>query len=295
MKKKISLECWSDHSRKRGIEKLYEEHIELDFDDYLHSEKVEKLTLPWVSKWNLPDDGPPVYGLEVPVMKEDDFIQDSMYRTDIDIDIDDDYDDPPLPAPPAPVCSICFKHWTSLHHFCAPNATSYAHWKMLDLFMQPPFAFPLLRKVLRIKRLPTSVLNGKSPYELVYDRKPNLSHLRSFGCLCFSTVLNNSDKFTSRSSRVSKLPAKLNDYVVDSKLKYGLEKHVSYAKLNTVNYCFTTTFNKSVEPTSYYEAAKDLKWIEAMNEEIDALYRNYTWTIVDLSKGRKAIGNEWIL
>ncbi|GJW96531.1 ribonuclease H-like domain-containing protein [Tanacetum coccineum] len=96
-----------------------------------------------------------------------------------------------------------------------------------------------------------------------------------------------------RSSRVSKLPAKLNDYVVDSKLKYGLEKHVSYAKLN-VNYYFATTLNKSVEPTSYYEAAKDPKWIEAMNEEIDALYRNYTWTIVDLPKGRKAIGNKWI-
>nr|GEU80018.1 ribonuclease H-like domain-containing protein [Tanacetum cinerariifolium] len=28
-----------------------------------------------------------------------------------------------------------------------------------------------------------------------------------------------------RSSRVSKLPAKLNDYVIDSKLKYGIEKH----------------------------------------------------------------------
>nr|GEW99095.1 putative reverse transcriptase, RNA-dependent DNA polymerase, Gag-polypeptide of LTR copia-type [Tanacetum cinerariifolium] len=45
------------------------------------------------------------------------------------------------------------------------------------------------------------VLNGKSPYELVHKNKPNLSHLRSFGCLCFSKVLNNSDKFTSRSDK----------------------------------------------------------------------------------------------
>ncbi|GJR45382.1 putative reverse transcriptase domain-containing protein [Tanacetum coccineum] len=97
-----------------------------------------------------------------------------------------------------------------------------------------------------------------------------------------------------RSSRVTKLPAKLNDYVVDSKLKYGLEKHVSYAKLNTVNYFFATTLNKSIKPTSYYEAATDPKSIEAMNEEIDALYRNCTWTIVDLPKGRNAIGNKWI-
>nr|GEU91546.1 ribonuclease H-like domain-containing protein [Tanacetum cinerariifolium] len=299
-----------------------------------------------------------------------------------------------------------------------------------------------LGDLVHLDLLPTSVLNGKSPYELVYDKKPNLSDLRSFGCLCFSIVLNNSDKFTfrfdkcvllgystvkkayklfsldnrnvifsrdvkffeivfpfkmsntsvnnnadadytseadhltffdnqlsqspydegkatsfeegsptfsridteatqlsdngtatqieetslsegnvfetnidpsfiptlsltsesidrvqsepRRSSRDSKLPAKLNDYVIDSKLKYGKEKHVSYAKLNQVNYCFGTTLNKSVEPTSYYEAATNPRWVEAMNNEIDALYRNHTWTIFNLSKGRNAIGNKWI-
>nr|GEX13049.1 hypothetical protein [Tanacetum cinerariifolium] len=98
-----------------------------------------------------------------------------------------------------------------------------------------------------------------------------------------TSVVEDSVQFEPRrSSRVSKLPAKLNDYVVDSKLKYGLEKHGSYVKLNIVNYCFETTLNKFVEPSSYYEAAKDSKWIEVMNKEIDALYKNYTWTIVDL-------------
>ncbi|GKC44392.1 ribonuclease H-like domain-containing protein [Tanacetum coccineum] len=97
-----------------------------------------------------------------------------------------------------------------------------------------------------------------------------------------------------RFSRIPKLPAKLNDYVVDSKVKYGLEKHVSYTKLNFVNFCFTTTLDKSVEPSNYYEVASDPKWIEAMNEEIDALYRNFTWAIVDLPKGKKAIGCKWL-
>ena len=31
----------------------------------------------------------------------------------------------------------------------------------------------------------------KIPYELYKGRKPNVSHLRSFGCICF--VLNNGD------------------------------------------------------------------------------------------------------
>ncbi|GJX41687.1 ribonuclease H-like domain-containing protein [Tanacetum coccineum] len=52
-----------------------------------------------------------------------------------------------------------------------------------------------------INRLSSSVLNGKSPFELVYGFKPKLSHLRSFGCLCFSSVLNNSDKFSAKSKK----------------------------------------------------------------------------------------------
>ncbi|KAJ0820677.1 putative retrotransposon Copia-like protein [Helianthus annuus] len=37
--------------------------------------------------------------------------------------------------------------------------------------------------------------NGRSPYEVVYGFKPSLNHLRNFGCLCFSTILSESDKF----------------------------------------------------------------------------------------------------
>nr|GEU36131.1 lysophospholipid acyltransferase 1-like [Tanacetum cinerariifolium] len=47
-------------------------------------------------------------------------------------------------------------------------------------------------------RLPTSVLNGKSPYKLVFSKKPSLSHLKSFGCLCFATILSSKYKFSSR-------------------------------------------------------------------------------------------------
>ncbi|GJY16990.1 putative RNA-directed DNA polymerase, partial [Tanacetum coccineum] len=52
-----------------------------------------------------------------------------------------------------------------------------------------------------INRLPSSVLNGKSPFSLVYGREPNLSHLRSFGCLCFAAIVKGSDKFSERSEK----------------------------------------------------------------------------------------------
>ncbi|GKA21412.1 ribonuclease H-like domain-containing protein [Tanacetum coccineum] len=281
-------------------------------------------------------------------------------------------------------------------------------------------------ELIHLYLFPSSVLNGKSPFELVFGFKPKLCHLRSFGCLCFSSILNNSDKFSSksekyvlisfsttkkaykvysleskmiyysrdikfyenifpfkmidslqkeqsifskssdnnvnglnffdekhsdfqtslspnddrrvydtpyndsndhsfssnadecedefatsidetstsegnvyinskspaqgnlpqkisqgqpdlrRSSRVPKMPAKFNDYVVNSSKKYGLEKYVTYTNLNTSNYCFSINLNKSSEPTSYFEAVKNPNWIEAINNEIEALNRNNT-------------------
>ncbi|GJZ70905.1 RNA-directed DNA polymerase, eukaryota [Tanacetum coccineum] len=52
-----------------------------------------------------------------------------------------------------------------------------------------------------INRLPSSVLNGKSPYEMIYKKSPTLSHLRVFGCLYFATIVNNNDKRGSRSKK----------------------------------------------------------------------------------------------
>ncbi|GKC14576.1 ribonuclease H-like domain-containing protein, partial [Tanacetum coccineum] len=64
---------------------------------------------------------------------------------------------------------------------------------------------------------------------------------------------------TRSSSRIPKMLAKFNDYVVNSSKIYGLEKVV-----------------------------------EAMNAEIEALNRNNTWVITDLLVGRKPIQSKWI-
>lgn len=34
-------------------------------------------------------------------------------------------------------------------------------------------------------RLPSEVLKGLSPYEMLYKKKPNYRHLKCFGCLAF--------------------------------------------------------------------------------------------------------------
>jgi hypothetical protein len=36
------------------------------------------------------------------------------------------------------------------------------------------------------------------------------------------------------------------------------------------------------------------KWIEAINEELNALKKNKTWDLVDIPPGDKAVGNKWL-
>ncbi|GKB95546.1 ribonuclease H-like domain-containing protein, partial [Tanacetum coccineum] len=97
-----------------------------------------------------------------------------------------------------------------------------------------------------------------------------------------------------RSTRPKVMPARFNDFVVNSSVRYGLEKYVYYNKLSKRNLCFYTTLNKTTEPKTFQEASQNPKWIEAMNIEMEALFRNNTYVLVDLPPGRKAIGCKWL-
>ncbi|GJT59693.1 putative RNA-directed DNA polymerase [Tanacetum coccineum] len=97
-----------------------------------------------------------------------------------------------------------------------------------------------------------------------------------------------------RSQISSKLPARLNDFVLDSKVKYGLNRFANHFVRSLENFCFVSNLNKSVEPSSFEEAANDANWISAMNDEMCALYENNTWVMVDLSIRRKPIGCKWV-
>ena len=37
------------------------------------------------------------------------------------------------------------------------------------------------------------------------------------------------------------------------------------------------------------------EWMKAMNNEMKFMRTNQVWDLVDLSSGRKAIGNKWVL
>lgn len=63
-----------------------------------------------------------------------------------------------------------------------------------------------------INILSSSVLSGKSPYEVFYRHPPTLDIIRVFGCLCYATTLNNTNKFSQRA-----IPAIFMGYSVSHK------------------------------------------------------------------------------
>ncbi|KAJ0445200.1 putative RNA-directed DNA polymerase [Helianthus annuus] len=98
---------------------------------------------------------------------------------------------------------------------------------------------------------------------------------------------------TRRSSRSSTAPKRFEDFIVGN-ARYNYDKYVDYSSLPKENVCFAANINKLVEPYTYKDAIKDKRWVDAMNDELSALYRNNTWDIVDLPKGKKPIGCKWV-
>ena len=51
------------------------------------------------------------------------------------------------------------------------------------------------------------------------------------------------------------------------------------------------------EPITFKQAIKDSdreRWLVAMEEEMESLYKNKTWEVVPLPEGKTAIGCKWV-
>ncbi|KAL6318359.1 hypothetical protein AAG906_039451 [Vitis piasezkii] len=73
--------------------------------------------------------------------------------------------------------------------------------KSVVFHVSQPFDLWHLRlAVYLINRIPTPLLSNKSPFEVLYNRPPSLTHLRVFGCECYVTNVHPKQKFDPRAS-----------------------------------------------------------------------------------------------
>jgi hypothetical protein len=83
--------------------------------------------------------------------------------------------------------SLAFTHHNKM---VWPSASIVISWKwgcpcLLNLISQPYFGLMLLSHVFIINRLPSSVLEDVLPYFKLFNKGPDYSLFRSFGCSCF--------------------------------------------------------------------------------------------------------------
>ncbi|GJW57228.1 ribonuclease H-like domain-containing protein [Tanacetum coccineum] len=135
---------------------------------------------------------------------------------------------------------------------------------------------------------------------LVYGREPNLSHLRSFGCALLLSLKAKAHSSSHNNDEEGPFgrDGNVHQPVIDFKNQPGHDdQHIAtpigaetflgamYANhylLSGDNYCFISNLNKSIKPSSFEEASKDINWVNAMNEDMHALYENDTWVLCDL-------------
>nr|GEV98603.1 ribonuclease H-like domain-containing protein [Tanacetum cinerariifolium] len=93
------------------------------------------------------------------------------------------------------------------------------------------------------------------------------------------------------------LYASTNNKGADSSIVFNLELDITN-KLGSINAESgadddgSAILNKTSEPKPFKEAVLDSKWVDAMNSEIEALYKNNTWVVTDLPKGIEVIKND---
>nr|XP_016470822.1 PREDICTED: uncharacterized protein LOC107793056 [Nicotiana tabacum] len=143
------------------------------------------------------------------------------------------------------------------------------------------WGYCVLVAVYLINRLPSSIIDNKSPYERLYSRKPALQHLKisiiqpSIVQTPQTAPTNLSDQPDIRKSgRGKKSPIWMKDFVsltAHHDEPYAISKCLTYEHLTSKYQAYLTAASNIIEPTFYSEAVKDPKWVDAMKAEIEAL------------------------
>ncbi|KAA0043630.1 Reverse transcriptase, RNA-dependent DNA polymerase [Cucumis melo var. makuwa] len=128
----------------------------------------------------------------------------------------------------------------------------------------------------------------------IVDPQPHIETSKETNHLIQTTIPTAS----RRSSRPHCPPSYLKDFHCNltshRKSPFPLEKYLSYNSYNQNHKKYTLNVTSIYEPTYYHQAMNHQNWKKAMAEEIEAMERTNTWTIVSLPKNYHTVGSKWV-
>ncbi|KAL8123365.1 hypothetical protein AgCh_011366 [Apium graveolens] len=169
--------------------------------------------------------------------------------------------------------------------------------------------------------LPTRILNGRTPYEAWCGKKPDMGHIKVFGCSAYMKVpAVHVKKLDDRGKQVVYLGTepgtKGNAYKILPRESYRTAEEYSagtggstvisseprrfrsleerYNETEVIDMLDELMLLKAEEPTSFVEALEGKEWINSMKTEIEIIEKNETWVLTDLPKDHKPIGLKWV-
>lgn len=109
---------------------------------------------------------------------------------------------------------------------------------------------------------------------------------------------------TRKSTRLTSAPGHLKDFhcyalqgkdiPINKSVRYPISSVVNYEKLSKHFACYSLSISMHKEPKTYKSACKHPEWVQAMDEEMNALSANKTWSLVPLPRGKRAIDSKWV-
>lgn len=133
--------------------------------------------------------------------------------------------------------------------------------------------------------------NNKNDAQVKAADTSNVSH-KPFSVIQIDNSVEDPDPVAEETSTNSRNLIESNEENISSRLR---SKCPSMSCLNVADgYAFVA---QMYEPQCYEDAlscSESKRWLEAMDDEIQSLYKNQTWILVDLPVNRKTIGNRWI-
>ncbi|KAL0452307.1 UNVERIFIED_CONTAM: hypothetical protein Slati_1208800 [Sesamum latifolium] len=75
---------------------------------------------------------------------------------------------------------------------------------------------------------------------------------------------------------------------------FPISQFLSYSKLSKAHNAFLAAISTTDEPKSFHQAVKHTHWRQAMQQEIQALEANKTWSLTQLPDGKKTIDSKWV-